>query len=90
MLATMDIYALLAGNEDFELPIDHRTVVVRRIALGAWNVYHDTNLIGSFTERQEGRATFFQSEIASEPGTTNWVSDDPTVLASRMLTLAES
>ncbi|MFF2271597.1 hypothetical protein ACFVTX_04970 [Agromyces sp. NPDC058136] len=83
-----DIYELLGGVEDFELRVNNRTVVVRRVAPEQWLVYLDEDLIGSFVQRNQDRATFFESEIASEPGTVNWVSDDVTGLISRMITLA--
>ena len=79
-MSFVDIYERLDGVEDFDLNVNNRTVVVRRVTSDQWRVYLDENLIGSFVRHTKDRATFFESEIASEPGETNWVSDDVTVV----------
>jgi hypothetical protein len=84
----MDIYQLLDGLETFEVEVGGQRTVVRRTMPDGWNVYVDENLIGSFVRKREDRATYFESEVASEPGVTDWVSDDITTLISRMITVA--
>lgn len=88
MTGYSDLLQLLAGNDDFELTVGGRTVVVRPDSLESWLVYLDEDLIGSFVRREKDRATYYESSIASEPQTVNWVSDDIEVLISRMITLA--
>jgi hypothetical protein len=86
-VSSQDINQLLEGVLDFEVCVDDRSVVVRRSSSDGWLVYLDEKLIGLFIRRRQDRATYFESEVASEPGTTDWVSDDVTVLISRMITL---
>lgn len=87
----MGIYELLDGNDDFHLTVGGVEVTVRRTAPREWMVYQhpDLKYIGRFTREDRDRATFYVSEIASEPGSVEWVSDDVTTLISRMLTLRE-
>jgi hypothetical protein len=89
MTSYHDIFQLLAGIEDFELPVRGRTTLVRRDSPDSWIVYLDEIFIGRFRQVEDGRATYFKSEIAGEPGTTNWVSDDVTTLISRMIDLRD-
>lgn len=84
-----DINQLLDGNDDFELPVRGLIVVVRRDAPESWLVYLNEKLIGSFARYTRDRATYYESQIASEPGTVNWVSDDVTTLISRMIDLRD-
>ncbi|WP_426621974.1 hypothetical protein [Microbacterium sp. As-52] len=84
-----DIDENLDGVTDFELPVRGVTTVVRRNSPESWLVYLDEKLIGSFSRQVKGRATYYESEVASEPNHTNWVSDDVTVLVSRMIDLRD-
>lgn len=87
----MGIYELLDSNEDFDLVVSGRTVTVRRTSPEDWIVYlhPDLSYIGRFLVEYRDRATYYVAEVAGEPGTVNWVSDDITVLISRMLTLRD-
>ncbi|MFF7293239.1 hypothetical protein ACFY9N_11980 [Microbacterium sp. NPDC008134] len=82
-----EIQQHLDGLEEFDLSLGNVTVQVRRDSPESWLVARDGRTIGSFVRHQQGRATYYESQIASEPGETNWVSDDVTTLASRMVTL---
>lgn len=83
---------MLDQHDPFELTVNGAQVSVRKNSPGQWTVYvhPDLDLIGSFTQEERDRATYFASEIPGEPGITEWVSDDPTTLISRMLTLQEA
>lgn len=85
-----DIQQKLAGVVDFEVAVGRQSATVRKDTPSSWLVYLDEDLIGSFAEYQEGRATYYKSEVAGEPGVTNWVGDDIVVLISRMITIADS
>jgi len=85
----LDIYQRLGGVDTFEVTVGGSIAVLRATAPDEWNVYVSEDLVGSFVRKMRGRATYFESEIASEPGTINWVSDDIGVLISRMITLRE-
>jgi hypothetical protein len=87
----MRIYELLDGNEDFTLNVNGRDVTVRRSSPEQWIVYVNPELdyVGRFTVEQRDNATYYASELAGEPNVTEWVSDDPVTLISRMLTLRE-
>jgi hypothetical protein len=85
----MGIYELLDGNDDFNLRMSGHDVTVRRASPEQWIVYINPGLdyIGRFTMEQRDNATYYASEVAGEPNVTEWVSDDPLTLISRMLTL---
>lgn len=90
MTSYNEILQLLAGFDDFTLNVRGLTVVVRRDSLEpSWIVYLDEAFIGRFIQEEDGRATYFKSEVAGEPGHTNWVSDDVTTLISRMIDLRD-
>lgn len=87
----MGIYELLDGNEDFTLNVSGRDVTIRSSSPEQWIVYANPELdyIGRFTVEQRDNAIYYASEVAGEPNVTEWVSDDPVTLISRMLTLRE-
>lgn len=87
MTSYSDIVELLATSDTFTLTVAGKEITVRKSDEDSWGVFFEGERIGSFQQRTKNRATFYESEIASEPGVTNWVSDDVDVLISRMLTL---
>ena len=90
MTSYHEILQLLAGSDDFTLDVRDHEVIVRRDSLEpSWIVYMDEAFIGRFRQEEDGRATYFKSELAGEPGHTNWVSDDITTLISRMIDLRD-
>lgn len=84
-----DIQHFLAESQEFVIPMRGMEALVRKVRDDRWDVSIDTEMIGSFSVRFEGRALYFASEIPSEPEVTNWVSDDVTSLINRMIDLRE-
>ncbi len=84
-----DIYTKLQLNDEFQLKNGDHVVVVRKEEPNGWGVFLDSKRIGFFRQQVNDRATYFESEIASEPGVTNWVSDELDTVIGRMLTLRD-
>ncbi|GAA4762761.1 hypothetical protein [Microbacterium gilvum] len=84
-----DAFELLRTLEVFEYQTSGASVTIRRTSPYSWNVYHRDDLIGSFALETRDHASYFVSEVASEPGIANWVSDDIRTPIEQMLLLAD-
>lgn len=80
-----EVAGLLDGALEFQLPVRGTTAVVRQDGTDAWVVLFEGEVIGSFRRLRRDRATWYEGEIASEPGVLDWVSDEVPTLAGRML-----
>lgn len=89
MTLYFDIHELLAEAPEFAIPMRGLEVLVTKVRDDEWDVSIAGARIGSFRARAEGRAVFFASEIAAEPGVTNWISDDIITLICRMMDLSD-
>lgn len=80
-----EVAGLLDGTAEFQLPVRGTAAVVRQNGADTWVVLFEGEVIGSFRRLRRDRATWYEGEIASEPGVLDWVSDEVPTLVSRML-----